>query len=327
MTATSTYCLESVSNTKISISPEGLRSLFFQTEAELHRSEAYRRAMNGLQKSADAAEGFQAMIKAVGREAIRLALRQLVKQSHTAPTSAQVTLDATANPFDASEVPVAAPSEPPLVSDRALPYVTTASRGSGFSAAMPKSGIAQKQRVQSAADLEQREAALRQVGETLKQARLAKSWSIEQIHSQTWVPTYHLKALEAGLVEQLPEDIYVRGFIRRAGDVLGLNGTELAAAIPGLEAARTVIPSWAKSTTESPCLQPIHLYVGYAALMAGAVGGLAWMSQQPQVADAFHWSPDQSKSVSQSEMRVNPTMNLNAGGTHSAVAPPENVAF
>lgn len=119
----------------------------------------------------------------------------------------------------------------------------------------------------------------------MREARQAKALSIEQVHSQTWVPIHQLKALEAGQVEQLPEDIFVRGFIRRAADALGLDGCELADSLPGLEAARSVVPSWARSriapSSAQACLQPAHLYVGYAALMAGAVGSLAWMTQHP----------------------------------------------
>jgi cytoskeleton protein RodZ len=33
-------------------------------------------------------------------------------------------------------------------------------------------------------------------------------------------------------------------------------------------------------------MRPLHLYIGYTALMAGAIGGVGWLSQQPVVPGA-----------------------------------------
>jgi cytoskeleton protein RodZ len=128
-----------------------------------------------------------------------------------------------------------------------------------------------------------REAILLQLGQDLKQQRQAKGRSLQELHTQTYVPLHHLKALEEGQLEKLPEDIYLRGFIRQIGNALDMNGVKLAATIPIPESAKRVVSSWQQKTAFKPVAQlsPVHLYVGYAALMAGAVGGLTWISSQP----------------------------------------------
>lgn len=269
MTATTHPELNSARSTQ-----ESLRILFFQIEAELHRSDAFRQAMSGVQNQTGSSEGMQALLKAAGREAIRLAMRQMLRH---APKAEPVTAKREKRSEKRSEEPAvhestllntAASIEPEPITPLVEPQVTTRP------APPPITPFEQ-----------QRQQAIVQIGETLREARYAKGLSIEQIHSQTWVPIHQLKALEAGQVEQLPEDIFVRGFIRRVGDTLGLDGCELSDTLPNLDAMRSVVPSWARSriapSSAQGCLQPAHLYVGYVALMAGAVGSLAWITQHP----------------------------------------------
>ena len=97
------------------------------------------------------------------------------------------------------------------------------------------------------------------------------------------IPLHHIEALSAGRVEELPEDVYVRDFIRRLGDVLGLDGAALVAALPAPEPLKSVLlPSAYQPEYKASrfYLTPTHLYLSYTALVAGAVGGLAWISQQ-----------------------------------------------
>ncbi|MEA5519038.1 helix-turn-helix domain-containing protein [Limnoraphis robusta] len=128
---------------------------------------------------------------------------------------------------------------------------------------------------------EKREACLRQVGQELRQAREALSVSLTQLHRQTLVPLSHLRALETGQIEELPEDVYLRGFICRLGNALGLNGTAMAASIPTPDPLQHLMPTWSKAELDSNFyLNSVHLYLGYAAILAGSLGGIAWLSQQ-----------------------------------------------
>ncbi|PMB52014.1 helix-turn-helix domain-containing protein [Fischerella thermalis CCMEE 5201] len=69
---------------------------------------------------------------------------------------------------------------------------------------------------------------LKEIGAYLRQIREDKSLRIEQITAQTLIRQAFLEALEEGRYEDLPEPIFVQGFIRRYGDALGLDGVSLA---------------------------------------------------------------------------------------------------
>jgi cytoskeleton protein RodZ len=345
---TPVYCLEGAEKTKIAVSQEGLRQVCRQAEAELYRSEIYQRTLAELQRGlGEAAEGCQNLIKALGREAIRLALRQLVRQYRA---NATVTIE----PAPATERPALALSPAPLsqpISDIhpnppvQLPSTSVAvvtdtepvapeAPPQPITTSQPRTNRLRKwSRFEAASVIEQeRECLLRQIGQDFKKVREARSLSLEQLHTRTWIPLHQLKALEAGQVDQLPEDIYVRGFIKRIGDALGLNGSEIAATIPVPERAKTVIPSWQRSVGSGRSLSPVHLYLGYAVLMAGAVSGLTWMSQQS--------ASDSSKTVSPSEAEpevIQPAQSADLSGvqqsnmqssmTQPDVIPPEVLPF
>lgn len=137
--------------------------------------------------------------------------------------------------------------------------------------------------------LQQREECLRELGTELRKGRQIRSLSLQQLHSQTLVPLHHIEAIENGEIEKLPQDIYVRGFIRRLGDALGLDGTAMANALPKPDPSP--IPGTYLSVPDSESaegfqMNPVHLYIGYTALMAGAIGGVGWLSQQPVVPGA-----------------------------------------
>ncbi|BBA79409.1 hypothetical protein RGRSB_0885 [cyanobacterium endosymbiont of Rhopalodia gibberula] len=69
---------------------------------------------------------------------------------------------------------------------------------------------------------------LRELGAYLCQRRLDRSLTLEQIATSTFIHLSILKALEQGQVDELPELVYVRGFVRRYGEVLDLDGHSLA---------------------------------------------------------------------------------------------------
>ncbi|HIK08707.1 MAG TPA: helix-turn-helix domain-containing protein [Oscillatoriaceae cyanobacterium M33_DOE_052] len=126
------------------------------------------------------------------------------------------------------------------------------------------------------------EARLGKVGQELAQARQAKGMSLDQLHMQTRIPKYHLQSLEAGRVEKLPEPIYVRSFVRQIGNALGLDGEMLAASLPylaGIGDAGAATASGVKSRSRF-ILGAANLYLGYAALLLLAIGGLFWLYDQ-----------------------------------------------
>lgn len=376
MATSSTYCLEGSGGTKLAISKEELRALLVRVEAELHHSEIYQKVLDGLQQSiGEVTDGSQSLVKALGREAIRLVLRRLIKQYNHSSTRQTLTIESKLSP-DASDAPHLAQNTTPqtysrqqehisalpsaiqtnhassrqVTSDVAPNYsvntnsavceavtseaVLSESQSDTHHRPEPQSvlkyarRLTQFQKVNpptSPSITEQRETSLHRIGQELRQARLKRSMSLEKVHYQTHIPIHQIKALEAGQTDQLPEDIYVRGFIRRIGDAIGLDGYALMSSLPSLEPAKIIAPSWQRvSPKPSNQLRPVHLYVGYAALMAGATGGLVWMTQQPMFNGGIDELPDLFENPSaQSSPQIedySPQFNFNPAG---AISSPE----
>ncbi|MEO1144689.1 MAG: helix-turn-helix domain-containing protein [Cyanobacteria bacterium J06638_22] len=321
MVATSsTFYLEGQDNTRIAISREHLHKLFVQVETELRNSEIYQKALHVLGSSSeDVRPPSQSVIKAVGREAIRLALKSLIQQYRVgpnapAPTSPSVLpfvpSETTEHPADppapSVEPETSAESEPLPITDHdaaeaSAPALTpsvyeakagTVSRikGEGSTSAIvpTKPPVAKRPAKPKAPVDEKRAAVLASLGEQLQQARLEQSLSLEYLHLKTWIPLHQLRALETGEAEALPEDIYIEGFVRRIAPLLKVAHEELLAPLRSLRPT-TAIPNISKKLAAmSPknqqkevSLKPAHLYLGYAALMTGAASGLVWMAQQP----------------------------------------------
>jgi cytoskeleton protein RodZ len=69
---------------------------------------------------------------------------------------------------------------------------------------------------------------LKAIGAKLSEARQQQSVTLEEIAAKTYIPLRLLGAIEAGKLEQLPEPVFIQGFIRRYADALGLDGPALS---------------------------------------------------------------------------------------------------
>jgi cytoskeleton protein RodZ len=320
MTMTPVYLLTTPGNSTIQISQDELRSLLGQIEGELHRSKVYRRALATLQQLlGSSAEQAKVLFKAVGREAIGLAFQQFAQHNQTvaepdtnqAPSieqtnftevspetpqgpycdiSNKITTDATISdsnsPAKFKSSVVEKTAKQTVKSQKDSPSIQTALRWIKANKKPSKAEIAK----QMAA--EQRLETLRQIGQKLRQARESQGLSLSQLNVYTHVSIRQMEAIENANVELLAEDVYLRGFIRVMGNALGINGTVLAASLPAGEPVKSILPSCYESKNRSLLgftsgleLNSVHLYVGYTALVAGAVGGLSLMSQQQANAD------------------------------------------
>ena len=70
--------------------------------------------------------------------------------------------------------------------------------------------------------------ALDQIGQKLKNARESHGLSISQIFERTKIPVNHLQSIDNGLADELPEPVYIAGYIKRYADCVGLNGQSLS---------------------------------------------------------------------------------------------------
>lgn len=337
MTAiSSTYCLEGDSDTKILISREQLQKLFSQVEAELHHSDVYHQALTNLQDGSTDILLNNQTLTMVGREAIRLALRQLVRQYRVKPTPTHASKSPGSTPnlvgvgaADASQ----SGDRPEPSATQKLTALPLNPKTTGERSEPVKSSKTSRAALSKQMQLEQRQNVLSQIGQELQQARQEKALSLEHLHQKTWIPIHHLKALETGAVDRLPEDIYIQGFIRRAASALKLDSDQLVAPFSALNETATIVPSWHESLGHRNQLRPVHLYLGYATLMAGAVSGLAWMSQDPASNPAL---PEQLLNYNLPNLfkeplsrSTQPHQPLSPGGSvaNPELAPPEAMPF
>jgi len=260
--------------------PEQWQGLIHQVEVALCESDVYRQTLAKLRQAVgETAEDLPSLLHTIGKEAIRLALTQFTQQ----PDPSAVTHPPDVTVATAPVMPELPPQAPPpdrsavLLADDWVPNPKPELPKK--SPRMPPTrGKAQQLAIAAAQARAER---LVEIGRILQQARATKRISLRQLHSVTLVPTHQITALETGELEHLPEDVYIRGFIRRLGNALGLNGAELAASLPKDDPNRGVVPSWYRPVKDRGLyLQPSHLYLGYAAVMVGAMGGLAWVTQQ-----------------------------------------------
>jgi hypothetical protein len=367
MTNTPVYLLTIPGNSSIQISQDELRSLLGQIETKLHRSKVYRNALATLQNLlGPSSEEAKVLFKAISREAIALSFQQFATQEPKA-TDNQQKLTADVSPSTEIEngdlsqclstvklntnIPTNKENLPwhNQVADnsvKAKEGIALPSGGVRFSQKGSVNAIAKKpthslkrtkkpSKAEIAKQLaaEQRIETLQKIGQQLRQARESQGLSLVQLKAYTHVPIHHMEAIENGNIELLPEDVYLRGFIRVMGNALGLNGTSLIAALPVPEIAKAIVPISSSLKNGSSGLgldiRPVHLYVGYTALVAGAVGGLSFMSQQANTDRAL--IPDEAtpSAASQSSQRREPTTTPGLRSSSSGVsvgsdiAPPE----
>ncbi|PSB23722.1 helix-turn-helix domain-containing protein [Stenomitos frigidus] len=358
----STYCV-AVPGGNAEVSLNGLRAILGQVEAELYQSEIYGQMLSSLAALPDDLHRqVQCMVRAVGREAIRLALRKMVRKK---PAIEQPAKQEFANPALAiaapktlqlaPQQPVSPPDREPIAADHNRPATVAVLPVNSQAPPLPRervmlyppppSHIAKrlanprkklsKRELALQAALEARETCLQALGQTIRQARQERSWSPYHLHIKTQIPMHQLEALESGRIDRLPEDIYLRGFIRQAANTLGLDGNQMAASLPAIDSATAVLPSWQQPKVRSGLqLNSMHVYLGYAALMAG---GIAWVSHQsiphqtgaaPAPAPATV-APLPQAPAQPANAKVSPkgaaALNVKQGTTTpGAISPPEN---
>lgn len=166
---------------------------------------------------------------------------------------------------------------------------------------------------------------LKEIGAHLRQRRQELSIPIEEVAAKTLIRLNMLKAIDEGQPDQLPEPVFIQGFIRRYGDALGLDGAALAKTFPTI-----ILP--VESDTSSQDLpkhqsRSIPLYVPFILLVVAAASGLFYLlnrprtsetvvqrqspvaQQQKPVARPVHSVPAKSK-ASQASLPIQVTLNL-----------------
>ena len=67
------------------------------------------------------------------------------------------------------------------------------------------------------------DSSLKRIGNFIKEARLSKNQSIEELASDLKIGSHQLEAIEEGNEEKLPEKVFVKAMIRRISQKLKLD--------------------------------------------------------------------------------------------------------
>lgn len=122
---------------------------------------------------------------------------------------------------------------------------------------------------------EAQEQEFKDIGEHLRQAREAKSITIDEIATNTRIRPDFLQALEEGRASELPEAVFVQGFIRRYCDEIGIDSTPITSKFGDL--FLTVEKYDENTNIEKKSNIYIPLAVPYILLLAAASFGLFYI--------------------------------------------------
>ncbi|NJO86271.1 MAG: helix-turn-helix domain-containing protein [Synechococcaceae cyanobacterium RM1_1_27] len=119
---------------------------------------------------------------------------------------------------------------------------------------------------------------LETLGQFLRQTREARGLSLAEVSHDIHVRTVYLEGIEQGDMSRLPEPVYVRGFVKRYADYLGLDSQELLIKTDPILLKTKPRPELTQPPQQESfavSLRPIHLWSAYVVLVVLAVGGLS----------------------------------------------------
>jgi cytoskeletal protein RodZ len=159
---------------------------------------------------------------------------------------------------------------------------------------MTKSSYSQKQRTDDSMSLAT-------IGQKLRSAREAQGLTLVQVYERTKIPLNHLQSVEQGDSDELPEPVFIFGFIKRYAECIGLDGQVLAdeykmqmgagngkknqnqaASTPYYASNEYIAKSKVKISTPT-----YKLWLFNSIIIVGVVGTITWFinSQQNQMAN------------------------------------------
>lgn len=283
------------------------RQLVAQVESSLCREDRSRQALDQLQQlAAEQGASTQFLLKSVIRETIRITMeclseaQELLSFSSSARTEETTLKTELKTELNAERL---APPQPCVLTPEETQAQEDASMVTALNHALkPVATPSLLDRLRTPGQpkvspevlrqqaLEARLQTLRELCDRVHAARLQLGLDLRQIHAETFISLHHLEALDQGKVDRLPEDVYLRGFLRRLEKCLRLPEGDLTSRLPqsiGLTSlpvshqplAPHSMKTQAMANPASPSLpfQPNYAYLAYAALMTS---GVFWVAQQ-----------------------------------------------
>lgn len=168
------------------------------------------------------------------------------------------------------------------------------------------------------------------LGQKLKEARLAKGLSLNDIQELTKIRKRYLEAIEAGDYKVLPGSFYVRAFIKTYAETVGLDPDELLAEhsdhVPAaVQSEQTMEPVMQKRRSRSEVTQNAK-WLSTALMWSFAVLILVviyWYISSYGKTDEVKNTPDDNK-ITQTQDPKNSTNSSNQGNTPTPTTPSDN---
>ncbi|MBD2438225.1 helix-turn-helix domain-containing protein [Nostoc sp. FACHB-110] len=117
---------------------------------------------------------------------------------------------------------------------------------------------------------------LQEISKHLRQVREARSIRIEEVALKTNIRLAFLKAIDEQNFDDLPEPVYVQGFIRRYAEVIGLDGAALAKNF-ATEVTTPQFDSNRSQNFDKKLNIRIPLFIPYVVLLLVAATGLIYV--------------------------------------------------
>ncbi len=122
-------------------------------------------------------------------------------------------------------------------------------------------------------------------GSYLKHERELRGIPLDEIAQSTKISIRYLRALEESRFEELPGEVFVKGFIRSYGQAIGSNVDELLAAYDesGSKVQATETPQMAESPSREEQSErgsgfPMKAVLGFVAALLVIAGGIYWVT-------------------------------------------------
>ncbi|GAB4216026.1 MAG: DUF4115 domain-containing protein [Synechococcales cyanobacterium] len=118
------------------------------------------------------------------------------------------------------------------------------------------------------------------LGAFLRDVRESRQMTLHTAAHAIHVRVGYLDAIEQGHLQALPDAVYVRGFIHRYADYLGLDGAALGQqwmAMTGHHPNRPTPRPKSVSKDRVIALRPLHLWAVYVGVVVVAVSGLSFL--------------------------------------------------
>ena len=134
------------------------------------------------------------------------------------------------------------------------------------------------------------------VGQKLKSSREAQGLTLIQVYERTKIPINHLQSVESGDTDDLPEPVFIYGFIKRYAECVGLDGQVLAdefrkhvedSSGNGRGRNKEAVPYYASSDYVSKSKPRVStptykLWLFNSLIIVGVVGTITWFINMQQ---------------------------------------------